>query len=469
MMHGGSSSSSTSSSSSFSSTTGEDALANFGHKRSTDPVYSSALAFVIDARLVGSSGFYIDNGVDQTVRQKSVELAERQEIEHEILDLLGLPDRPNKQHVHPSLRKSAPQFLLNIYHKFTEESNGGGRSGRRKRFADGSNLFTIADERAIGESDVIMSFLNKANRHLPKIRHHRGGHRLWFDTAELGADPSQQLLYASLRVYKNRTTGRPWEALVRGRQVVVRASLIGGYDAIRDSQHLELIAEQAVPYGYEGWVELNATQAMQRWIVERIPNKGVFVEAYYAESPRKATFPHEVGLVLSNRYGRYQPFLVGYCKGPELLHPAGTTEVASSRSKRSIKRSKPSTGRRTDRVRNPFLERFGGGPGQQKSCQIQTLYVSFRDLNWQDWIIAPDGFGAFFCYGECNFPLNTHMNATNHALIQTLVHLMHPTRVPKPCCAPTKLNPISVLYHIDDANINLKKYKNMVVKSCGCL
>lgn len=41
-------------------------------------------------------------------------------------------------------------------------------------------------------------------------------------------------------------------------------------------------------------------------------------------------------------------------------------------------------------------------------------------------------------------------------------------QVPKPCCAPTKLIPISVLYHIDESNVNLKKYKNMVVKSCGC-
>ena len=129
-----------------------------------------------------------------------------------------------------------------------------------------------------------------------------------------------------------------------------------------------------------------------------------------------------------------------------------------------------------------------------RSCQIQTLYVSFRDLEWhvssahfvtdrgsfciwlsvtavcsvQDWIIAPNGYDAFYCSGECNFPLNAHMNATNHAIVQTLVHLMNPSQVPKPCCAPTKLSPISVLYFLDESNVILKKYKNMVVKSCGC-
>lgn len=41
----------------------------------------------------------------------------------------------------------------------------------------------------------------------------------------------------------------------------------------------------------------------------------------------------------------------------------------------------------------------------------------------QDWIIAPDGYAAYYCEGECAFPLNSYMNATNHAIVQTLVSL----------------------------------------------
>jgi len=64
-----------------------------------------------------------------------------------------------------------------------------------------------------------------------------------------------------------------------------------------------------------------------------------------------------------------------------------------------------------------------------KSCQIQNLYVNFIDLKWHEWIIAPTGYAAYYCAGECHFPLNAHMNATNHAIVQTLVHLMHPSKV----------------------------------------
>uniref|UniRef100_A0A673MFU5 TGF-beta family profile domain-containing protein n=1 Tax=Sinocyclocheilus rhinocerous TaxID=307959 RepID=A0A673MFU5_9TELE len=109
---------------------------------------------------------------------------------------------------------------------------------------------------------------------------------------------------------------------------------------------------------------------------------------------------------------------------------------------------------------------------QRQACKKHELYVSFRDLGWQrDCFTQPENSSlslSFYCDGECSFPLNAHMNATNHAIVQTLVHLMFPDNVPKPCCAPTKLNAISVLYFDDSSNVILKKYRNMVVRSCGC-
>ncbi|XP_011647076.2 bone morphogenetic protein 5-like [Pogonomyrmex barbatus] len=151
--------------------------------------------------------------------------------------------------------------------------------------------------------------------------------------------------------------------------------------------------------------------------------------------------------------------MVGYFKS------SGVRE-SKVRQKRDARRKKKSETTNWDYRSNPYTD-----PGAQyysRTCKIQTLYVSFRDLQWQDWIIAPDGYDAYYCSGECNFPLNAHMNATNHAIVQTLVHLVSPGKVPKPCCAPTKLSAISVLYFLDESNVILKKYKNMVVKSCGC-
>jgi TGF-beta propeptide len=50
------------------------------------------------------SGIYVDDG-HQTVLQHQLSRDETHEVEHEILDLLGLADRPRrKRHIHPSLR-----------------------------------------------------------------------------------------------------------------------------------------------------------------------------------------------------------------------------------------------------------------------------------------------------------------------------------------------------------------------------
>ena len=107
-------------------------------------------------------------------------------------------------------------------------------------------------------------------------------------------------------------------------------------------------------------------------------------------------------------------------------------------------------------------------PGPNRwPCQRKTLYMKFKELGWQNWIIAPDGYKAFFCEGECAFPLGAHMNATNHAIIQSLVHLWT-SDIPWPGCAPTKLASQSVLYFDDDSNVVLRRFPDMIVKSCGC-
>ena len=99
---------------------------------------------------------------------------------------------------------------------------------------------------------------------------------------------------------------------------------------------------------------------------------------------------------------------------------------------------------------------------------MQTDVTVLQYLTFQEWVIAPDGYAAYYCDGKCSFPLQAHMNATNHAIVQTLVYLMDPARVPEPQCAPTKLHSMKVLYFDHTSNVVLKTYRNMVVKACGC-
>lgn len=101
-------------------------------------------------------------------------------------------------------------------------------------------------------------------------------------------------------------------------------------------------------------------------------------------------------------------------------------------------------------------------------CQRHPLYVNFVEVGWNDWIMAPPGYSAFYCSGECPFPIADHLNTTNHAIVQTLMNSVNADDVPPACCVPTTLDPISMLYLNEHGKVVLKNYQDMVVDGCGC-
>ncbi|XP_061456496.1 embryonic growth/differentiation factor 1 [Rhineura floridana] len=101
-------------------------------------------------------------------------------------------------------------------------------------------------------------------------------------------------------------------------------------------------------------------------------------------------------------------------------------------------------------------------------CKPRRLYISFSDIGWENWIIAPQGYLANYCLGECPFPLTEELNSTNHAILQTVVHSLDPEGTPQPCCVPVRLSPISILYYDNNDNVVLRHYEDMVVDECGC-
>jgi len=164
----------------------------------------------------------------------------------------------------------------------------------------------------------------------------------------------------------------------------------------------------------------------------------------------------------------HQPFLVSFLKSsdtPRQAHPPKPPRRVPRSAGGNSREGGGKRNRKTKKGRNfDFAELLD----RPRSCQMGMLYVNFEDLGWKDWVIAPDGFIAYYCTGECSFPLTASMNATNHAIVSTLVHTYYPLEYPKPSCAPVKLGSISMLYYDDNSNVTVKKYKDMVIKSCGC-
>lgn len=408
------------------------------------------------------SGIYVDNGKDQTVMQRVLTDDDKLDVSYEILEFLGIADRPMHHRSHGlSLRKSAPKFLLDVYNRITAEeglsiqNNNEHSRSKRDLNENEKNFITDLDKRAIDESDIIMTFLNKRNHNVEEMRHEHG-RRLWFDVSNIPND--NYLMMSELRIYQNSNEGK-W--MTTNKQFTVTVYMIRSSGSSQNT--LEPLSSVNTTGDYVGWLELNVTEALHDWRINSNENHGIYIGAHALNKPDREIKLDDIGLI--HRKIKVdddnQPFMIGFFRGPELIK-ATASHSSQKRTKRSTlhqrKKSKSETV-------NPFAENI---VENTRSCQMQTLYIDFKDLGWHDWIIAPDGYGAFYCSGECNFPLNAHMNATNHAIVQTLVHLIEPKRVPKPCCAPTRLGALPVLYHLNDENVNLKKYRNMIVKSCGC-
>ncbi|CAM9286730.1 growth/differentiation factor 8 [Lampetra fluviatilis] len=100
-------------------------------------------------------------------------------------------------------------------------------------------------------------------------------------------------------------------------------------------------------------------------------------------------------------------------------------------------------------------------PGSESRCCRYSLVVDFEAFGW-DWIIAPKRYKANYCSGQCEHIFLQKYPHTH------LVQQANPSGSAGPCCAPTKMSAISMLYFNDQQQIIFGKIPDMVVERCGC-
>jgi hypothetical protein len=126
---------------------------------------------------------------------------------------------------------------------------------------------------------------------------------------------------------------------------------------------------------------------------------------------------------------------------------------------------------------SPTLRRSRRRAGRKKThltknrrppCKRHSLKVDFEELDWHRWIVAPAGYESYYCAGKCEFPMDAHLNATNHGTFNSFLNSLDPTVTDGACCIPTELKPLHLLYLDDDERAVLRAYEDMVVEACGC-
>lgn len=230
---------------------------------------------------------------------------------------------------------------------------------------------------------------------------------------------------------------------------IVRPGIRGRREAI-----IRLIDSKAVDVRDREAIVLDVLPAVERWLETPSENHGLLVEVM----PVDATEARRTRVRLRRSVGEdvqdwlpKQPLLITYTddgKNKEL----SADEIVSRAKRAAAKRASASRKRKDGR----------------ENCRRHPLYVDFQDVGWNDWIVAPPGYDAYYCHGDCPFPLADHLNSTNHAIVQTLVNSVNPSAVPKACCVPTSLTSISMLYLDEESKVVLKNYQDMAVMGCGC-
>ncbi|KFM56715.1 Protein 60A, partial [Stegodyphus mimosarum] len=142
-----------------------------------------------------SGGFYADNGREQSILYEPLKEEIKQELEEEILHLLGLEHRPKPRN--HDIYSSAPKYLLDVYKTLQED-----------KAVLHENLAAATRNRSHGalkDSDFIVSFVNKVHHQYPHLRHERN-RRFWFSMTEMSLE--EEVVGAELRIYRNFTENR---------------------------------------------------------------------------------------------------------------------------------------------------------------------------------------------------------------------------------------------------------------------
>ena len=134
-----------------------------------------------------------------------------------------------------------------------------------------------------------------------------------------------------------------------------------------------------------------------------------------------------------------------------------------SRRKRAVSSSKSSR----KRTRRRKKDRWRENSSETEICKMHNFRVDFDLIGWGPWIIHPKTYNAKVCFGQCPSPIGSEYSPTNHVMLQSLMRMKRPLSGPAPCCVPTKLRPLSMLYFEYD-DIVVRHHQDMIVDECGC-
>ncbi|XP_004456527.1 growth/differentiation factor 9 isoform X2 [Dasypus novemcinctus] len=104
----------------------------------------------------------------------------------------------------------------------------------------------------------------------------------------------------------------------------------------------------------------------------------------------------------------------------------------------------------------------------QNECELHDFRLSFSQLKWDNWIVAPHRYNPRYCKGDCPRAVGHRYGSPVHTMVQNIIYEKLDSSVPRPSCVPAKYSPLSVLTIEPDGSIAYKEYEDMIATKCTC-
>ncbi|KAM9837809.1 nodal-related 2 [Aulostomus maculatus] len=248
----------------------------------------------------------------------------------------------------------------------------------------------------------------------------------------------------------------------------------------QEQQLVGLLTESSLVTSSQSWKVFNMTSPLLSWLREKSAGGIQHKRASRRRNTRRGlSLPDQPFHVASSRReqdvsDRALLVIFSHTGSDEnskakasLLHTAEQSKFLSPaeiKKPRWPKRRRSKRGQREQTAGSPQVAKKGT---EKALCRKVDLHVDFNQIGWGSWIIFPKRYNAYRCEGSCPGPLGADLNPTNHAYMQSLLKHYHPDRVASPCCAPTKMSPLSMLYY-ENGEMLLRHHEDMIVEECGC-
>ncbi|XP_029025941.1 bone morphogenetic protein 10-like isoform X2 [Betta splendens] len=385
-------------------------------------------------------------------------LLDAQDFLSQFLSTLNLTE-PRPQRRSAAARKEAPEYMLELY----------------KRFA--------SDRTAVPSANIVRSFKNEDSSPYSVTR----GVRIQPLLFNISIPHHERVTIAELRLFtlvqKSQRPGAGFDCKVtiyRIHEGVVWTKEVGKEARRRDKEEvvemkdLEELVTKRINARDNSWVSFDLTHVVTLWrksgcALHRLEVHIAEVESDEGDATQRGVSSGEVAIDTEEKHNAAMiVFSDDQSRGhkqdkQELDQMIGHEDDLPESVGRAQQGFRGHGGRDGDRANRDELDKqslmqlqsnliYDTPPRIRRNvksepCKRTPLFVEFKDIGWDTWIIQPLGYEAYECNGVCNPPMTSEVSPTKHAIVQTLLSVKSPERASRACCVPTKLEPISLLYH----------------------